>query len=286
MSNALETGKTLLNIRSHMSGLTKTEQKVAHYILENAQDVIYQSVTELAERADTGETTVLRLCRKLKFSGFQDFKLSLAQDLVKPVEHLPMEIAEGDDPYIVSRKLISSHYQILEQTYELLQPVQLNRAIAALMAAANIEFFGVGSSGFTAQQAAQTFLRLGKPSGAITDPHFQAMKASLMSSNDVAVGLSITGSTKDTIDNLTLAKNAGATTIAITSNARSPIVKVADIVLLTVARENPFQGSSMSSKLSQITVIDILSVTVSLAMKGEASKYREITAKAIINKMY
>nr|WP_281067873.1 MurR/RpiR family transcriptional regulator [Cohnella thailandensis] len=286
VSNALETGKTLLNIRSHMSGLTKTEQKVAQYILENAQDVIYQSVTELAERADTGETTVLRLCRKLKFSGFQDFKLSLAQDLVKPVEHLPEEIAEGDDPYTISRKLISSHYQILEQTYELLPPEQLNRAVAALASAAAIEFFGVGSSGFSAQQAAQTFLRMGKPSGALTDSHFQAMKAALLRPKDVAVGLSITGSTKDTIDNLALAKKAGATTIAITSNARSPIVKVADIVLLTVARENPFQGSSMNSKLSQMTVLDILSVSVSLAMKGEASKYREITAKAIINKMY
>jgi len=56
-------------------------------------------------------------------------------------------------------------------------------------------------------------------------------------------------------------------------------------VLLTAARENPFQGSSMNSKPLQMTVLDILSVSVSLAMKGEASEYREVTAKAIINKM-
>jgi DNA-binding MurR/RpiR family transcriptional regulator len=286
LDSVLETGKTLLSIRSHMSGLTKKEQIIAKYILEHAQEVIYQSVTELAERAGVGETTVLRLCRKLKFNGFQDFKLSLAQDLVKPVERLPMEVAEGDDPHTISQKLIASHHQILEQTRELLQSEQLNRAVEALIAARHIDFFGVGSSGFSAMQAAYTFMRMGKNSSFTPDTHFQAMKASLMGPGDVAVGLSVTGSTKDTIDNLTLAKKAGATVIAITSNARSPIVKVADIVLLTVSRENPFQGSSMSSKLSQITVLDILSVAVSQGMKDEAFKNRERTAKAISSKLY
>ncbi|MBB6731308.1 MurR/RpiR family transcriptional regulator [Cohnella zeiphila] len=285
MDNVLENGKTLLSIRGHMSGLTKKEQKVAQYILEHAQEVIYQSVTELAERADIGETTVLRLCRKLKFNGFQDFKLSLAQDLVKPFERLPMEVAEGDDPVTISQKLISSHYQILEQTHELLQPGELNRAVDALIRADHIDFYGVGSSGFAAMQAASTFMRMGKNSCYTADTHFQAMKAALMKPGDVAVGISITGSTKDTIDSLTLARKAGATILAITSNARSPIVKLADIVLLTVARENPFQGSSMSSKLSQMTVIDVLSVAVSLGMKDEAFKYRETTAKSIANKM-
>jgi len=100
-----EMGKTLLSIRSHFNGLTKTEQKVALYILENAQDLIYDSVTELAEKADVGETTVLRFCRKMKFQGFQDFKLSLAQDLVKPTDHIHEEIAEDDAPLTLSHKL-------------------------------------------------------------------------------------------------------------------------------------------------------------------------------------
>lgn len=140
MPGTQEMGKTLLSIRSHLNGLTKTEQKVAHYILENAQDLIYDSVTELAEKAEVGETTVLRFCRKMKFQGFQDFKLSLAQDLVKPTDHIHEEIAEDDDPLTLSQKIIGTHLRTLEQTRELVSEEQLTQAIDALAEAANIHF--------------------------------------------------------------------------------------------------------------------------------------------------
>ena len=279
-------GKTLLNIHSNLNGLTKAEQKVAQYILDNASDIIYHSVTELAEKADVGETTVLRLCRKLKFQGFQDFKLSLAQDLVKPIDNLHQEITEDDDSTALNKKIIANHIRTLEQTRELAVSDQLGKAINALLGARCIYFFGVGSSGLTAMQAAHSFSRIGKLSSAKVDTHFQAMEAALMTKDDVAVGISISGSTKDTIENLTLAKKTGATVIAITSNARSPITKVADISLLMIARENPLQGSSLSAKISQLAVIDILNVAVSLQMKDEALKTREITARAISEKLY
>ncbi|WP_318249441.1 MurR/RpiR family transcriptional regulator [Paenibacillus sp. alder61] len=286
MSSEQGMGKTLLSIRSHLNGLTKTEQKVAHFILDHAQDVIYHSVTELAERADVGETTVLRFCRKLKFQGFQDFKLSLAQDLVKPSDRLYNEVTEEDDASTLNRKVISMHIGALEQTSELVNSEQLEQAIALLHQADNINFFGVGSSGLTALQAAHSFSRIGKRSQAKTDTHFQAMAASLMRPGDVAVGISISGSTKDTIETLSLAKRAGAKIIVITSNARSPITKLADIVLLMVARENPLQGSSFSAKISQLVIVDILNVGVTLKIKEEALKFREVTAKAISDKLY
>lgn len=269
-----------------MNGLTKAEQKVAQYILDNASDIIYHSVTELAEKADVGETTVLRLCRKLKFQGFQDFKLSLAQDLVKPIDNLHQEITEEDDSTALNEKIIANHIRTLEQTRELAVSDQLGKAIHALLRARCIYFFGVGSSGLTAMQAAHSFSRIGKLSSAKADTHFQAMEAALMTKEDVAVGISISGSTKDTIENLTLAKKTGATVIAITSNARSPITKVADISLLMIARENPLQGSSLSAKISQLAVIDILNVAVSLQMKDEALRTREVTARAISEKLY
>lgn len=286
MSTIQGMGKTLLNIHSNLNGLTKAEQKVAQYILDNASDIIYHSVTELAEKADVGETTVLRLCRKLKFQGFQDFKLSLAQDLVKPIDNLHQEITEDDDSTALNKKIIANHIRTLEQTRELAVSDQLGKAINALLRARCIYFFGVGSSGLTAMQAAHSFSRIGKLSSAKVDTHFQAMEAALMTKDDVAVGISISGSTKDTIENLTLAKKTGATVIAITSNARSPITKVADISLLMIARENPLQGSSLSAKISQLAVIDILNVAVSLQMKDEALKTREITARAISEKLY
>ena len=281
-----EAGKTLLHIRSYYNGLTKTEQKAAQYILEHAPEIIYQSVTELASKADVGETTVLRLCRKLKFQGFQDFKLSLAQDLVQPMDYLHTEVTEEDDPSTLTNKIISAHILTLEQTRELVNPEELGKAIDILHHAKQIQFFGVGSSGLTAVQAAQSFLRIGKRGGANTDTHFQAVEAALLSDESAAVGISISGSTKDTNENLLLAKKAGAKVIAITSNARSPITKIADIVLIMVARENPLSSSSLAAKISQLSIIDLLHVGVSLRMKDQALKYKELTAKATSDKLY
>ncbi|WP_245640174.1 MurR/RpiR family transcriptional regulator [Paenibacillus dakarensis] len=281
-----EMGKTLLHIRSHYNGLTKTEQKAAQYIIEHAPEIIYQSVTELAGKAEVGETTVLRLCRKLKFHGFQDFKLSLAQDLVQPMDYLDTEVTEEDDPSVLTNKIVTAHIQTLEQTRELVHPEELGKAIELLYQAKQIQFFGAGSSGLTAMQAAQSFLRIGKRSGANADTHFQAVEAALLSDESVAVGISISGSTKDTNENLTLAKCAGAKVIAITSNARSPITKIADIVLIMVSRESPLESSSLAAKISQLSIIDLLHVGVSIRMKDQAQRFRKLTAKATSDKLY
>ncbi|WP_028550181.1 MurR/RpiR family transcriptional regulator [Paenibacillus sp. UNC451MF] len=286
MKTLHEAGNTLLSIRSYLNAMTKTETVVAQYVLEHPEKVIYQSVTDVAEQADVGETTVLRFCRKLGFKGFQDFKLLLAQDLVQPVTHTHEEVKSGDAPSVLAHKIIATHSRILEETGQLLDGHKLSQAIELMALAESIQFYGVGSSGLTALQAAHAFTRIGKRCDARQDTHFQAMAASLLSSNDVAVGISVSGSTKDTIENLRLAKEAGAKILCITHNARSPITKLADVELLMAARENPLQGSSMAAKISQLTVIDILYAGVSLQMGDAARKYQERTAKAVSEKLY
>lgn len=282
-----EVQDTLLAIRSHLNALTKTETIVAEYVLEHAAEVIYLSVTELAEQADVGETTVLRFCRKLGFRGFQDFKLSLAQDLVQPPTTFTKEaVSPQDDAQTLGHKVVASHCSILEETRKLLQPAQLEQAIGLLVNAEAIQFYGVGSSGLTAMQASHSFTRLGKKCDAKLDAHFQAMTASLLSEQDVAVGISVSGSTKDTIENLQIAKEAGAKIICITHNARSPITKLADVDLLMAARESPLQGSSMAAKISQLTVVDILCLGVELQLKDTAQTSRKRTAQAVSEKMY
>jgi DNA-binding MurR/RpiR family transcriptional regulator len=289
MKVANELGNTLLSIRSHLNALTKTEAVVAQYVLDHPDEVIYLSVTDVAKQADVGETTVLRFCRKLGFRGFQDFKLLLAQDLVQlvqPLGHTHEEVNADDDPSTISQKIIALHNRILENTGRLLDGNKLGQAIELLVAAETIHFYGVGSSGLTALQAAHSFSRIGKRCDAKQDTHFQAMAASLLTKKDVAIGISISGSTKDTIENLRLAKEAGAKVICITQHALSPITKLADVDLLMAARENPLQGSSLSAKISQLTVIDILCTGLSLRLQETAHASRVRTAKAVSEKLY
>ena len=285
MGEVSGTPHTLLVIRSHLNSFTKTERKVAQYVLENTEEIVYLSVTELAERVDVGETTVLRFCRKLKFKGFQDFKISLAKTAIHSSNHTHKEIQEDDEVGVLRDKVIQSHNRVIEDTRELLHPVKLEQAIDYLVHAEFIQFYGVGTSNLTAIQAAHLFTRIGKSSDAKQDTHFQAMTAALLTKKDVAVGISVSGDAKDTIDNLKIAKQAGARTICITSNARSPITKIADVDLIIAVKENPLHGSSITSKMAQLSAIDVLYTGVMLRTKETALKYRERTAKAVSEKL-
>lgn len=286
MKTEAEIKNTLLTIQSYLSSLTKAEGIVAKYVISHSTAIIYLSVTELAEKSNVGETTVLRFCRKLGFRGFQDFKLSLAQDLVQPVDHYHEEVVEGDGATTLANKVVSSLSRGMEETRDMLDSAQLEQAIQLIVQAKKVHFYGVGSSGVTALEAAHSFTRIGKSCDATQDTHFQAISASLLSKEDVAIGFSISGSTKDTNDNLRIAKEKGASIICITHNARSPITKLSDVDLLMAARENPLQGSSLLARISQLAIVDILCTGVSMHMKDRAIEFREKTAKAVSEKLY
>lgn len=285
-NNEGQTGSTLIRLQSLFLALTKSERKVAEIVITQSEKVIYFSVTDLAEKAGVGETTALRFCRKIGFKGYQEFKLALAKELVSPIKNLHEEINDEDSPIAIARKVTETNTRALRDTLSILNNEQLDAAVNALLQARNIHFYGVGASGMTALDAKYKFLRIGLSVDAFNDSHMQAMAATTLARGDVAVGISVSGSTKDTVDSLTLAKEAGATIICITHHARSPITRRADIVLLMAGKEGPLQGGALTSKIAQLHVIDILCTALSMNIKDKALEYKEKTAKAVINKIY
>jgi len=285
---AAQAGKTntLLHIQSLLPSFTKAEQKVAQIVLAQTESVIYSSVIDLAEKADVGETTVLRFCRKIGFRGYQEFKLALAQELVNPVKNLHGEVGEDDSLGIIAQKVTATNRQAIEDTNALFDMELLERCVELLHTAGTIHFYGVGTSAVTAQDAKYTCLRIGLRVDAFTESHLQAMAAATLGPGDVAVGLSVSGSTKDTIDSLKVAKEAGATVVCITHYRRSPITNVADITLLTAAQEGPLQGGSLAAKMAQLHVLDVICTALTMRNKEKALQYKERTAKAVLERKY
>lgn len=277
---------TLLLIRSLYPSLTKTEKKIADYVLRSPDEVLYATVTDLAEKSDAGETSVLRFCRNLGFTSYQEFKLSLAKDLVTPLKHQGSEIDEEDDLAAVAQKMTLENAASLEHTLSLLNMKDLQKAVEAIVRSNRIFFFGVGSSAMTALDAQYRFMRLGFAGEAVTDPHVMAMNAVLMTDQDVVFGISTSGSTKDLVDAVRLAKENNVFFICLTSHAKSPITKYADSILLIQAKETPLQGEAFSSKIAQIHVLDILSTAVALQAKERAHRAINRTAQAVQDKLY
>ncbi|XEC97387.1 MurR/RpiR family transcriptional regulator [Paenibacillus tarimensis] len=286
MKKNTNTASPLVMISSIYNALTKAEQKVADVVLASTEETVYASVTDLSEMADVGETSVIRFCRKLGFRGYQEFKLAVAQDLVGPADNVHGRIEETDDIGTISKKITSYNSKALTDTRDLLDELQLQRAADALIRGGKIYFFGVGSSGNTAGDAKYRFMRLGFNVDCATDSHIIAMNCALVSREDVVVGISTSGSTKDLVDAIRLAKGNEAFVICITNHARSPITHYADAILLASSRETPLQGGAFSSKLAQIHVLDILSTLVTLRKKDQTSGSIEKTAKSVVEKMY
>lgn len=270
-------------ISSYFPSLTKSEQKVATVVLEQMEKVIYYSVTDLADAAEVGDATVLRFCRKIGLKGYQEFKLAIAKDLTTTTNE-----EENGLGHSTSLTMSIAQYtkNAIDETVNMLDEEMLQRTIDLFDRSNSIHFFGVGTSGLTALDAKSRFLRIGRRIDAIVDPHLQAMTAATLDVGDVVVGISVSGSTKDTIDALQLAKENGATVVAITYYARSPITKTADFVLISGGKESPLEGGSLAAKMSQLFIIDVLCTGLALKNKNYSLDMKQKTAQAVVGKIY
>jgi len=277
---------TLLMISSVYSSMTKAEKKVADAVQNNPEEAVLSTVTDLAETAGVGETSVIRFCRALGFRGYHEFKLSIAQDLVNVPNYLNGEIDESDNTMDIVRKVTMNNENILKNTLDLLDIEQMTRAVDAIIAADKIYIYGVGSSGITALDTHYRLMRLGMKVEAQRDAHIIAMSAAMVQKGDVVIGISTSGSTKDLVDPLKQAKENGARVICLTSHAKSPITNNADIVLLIPTREMPFQGGALSTKMAQIHLLDIMSTLITTLKKNETNESIRKTANAVADKLY
>jgi DNA-binding MurR/RpiR family transcriptional regulator len=277
---------TLLSIASLLPSFTKSERRVADVVLQDAEAAVYSSITDLAEKANVGETSVIRFCRKLGFQGYQEFKLSVAQQLSSPAEQMVGEIEESDSLSAIMHKRTAQNARTIQNSSSLLSEHSLQAAINLFLQARTITFLGVGSSGLTALDAKYRFFRLGLQVNAETDTHTMRMIASLAGTGDVFMGISTSGSTKDLVDAFRIAKGNGASTICLTGHARSPITQFSDTVLLTASKETPLQGGSFAAKLAQIHALDLITTILALQLKDVAYDALEKTAKSVLDKLY
>jgi DNA-binding MurR/RpiR family transcriptional regulator len=274
-------------IRSSYNSFTNTEKKVADYILENIKDVIYMSITDLADACNVGESSVFRFCKTMDLKGYQEFKIALAHSLSldegAPV--LSSEITKQDTIGDLSSKILTTNVNALTETFNLINENEISKAIDAMINANRVHFFGVGASLMTAMEAKNKFMRITNKTECSLDSHLQIMTAALLTEEDVAILISYSGSTKDTIDVAKLAKENRAKLICITRFAKSPLTNYSDITLLCGSNEGPLQGGSLSAKISQLYLLDILYAEYFRRTQRESTINKENTAKSVIEKM-
>lgn len=255
----------LTRIRAALPQMSRTAARIAAYVVDNADDVVGMSITDLAAATDASEGSVINFCRGIGLSGFQHLKLSLAQEIVQPVQFIHEDLDREDTPETVCRKVFHSGVQALRDTLSVLDPKAMAAAVDIIRQARRVEIYGIGSSAPIAEDAHYRLLRIGVDARVVIDSHVQAISASRCDKDVAVLTISHSGSTNETVASTRLAHEAGARTVVITNFGRSPIQAYADVVLFTMARETRFRTEAMTSRIAQLCVIDALIAALALA---------------------
>lgn len=272
----------ILKIQTNYNQLTKAEKKIADYILENKENVIYMSITELANACEVGETSVYRFCRTMKFVGYQEFKMELSLYLASNETGTSKE--QEDIGFEKERML--RQIEAIEETYQLLDIKSITRIVEMMEEASSIYFFGVGGSAQTAQDFWSKFLRITPKVRLIQDAHMQAMATSLLTKKDLVFLVSYSGATKDIVNIADIAQGVNAKVAGITRYQNSPLTKYTDEILLCGSKESPLEGGSLTVKTSQIYILDLLYSTYYQRNKESSMKNQHKSSQAVVDRLF
>ena len=242
-------------IRSMLDSSSEAEKKFARYVLAH-EDVIYQSISEVIEDSGAGYGTVIRYCKKMGCSGFQDFKIRLAAEsslINQKSNDKKKEVEAGDllEPYITH----------LRNTARILDQQQIIKVAKSIIEAQRILVIGAGGSYPTALELTYRLTRFGFCVVAEMDEHMQAIRASTLGKEDLLIVVSFSGSTKGILDTAQIAKNNRTKIVAITNYLRSPLVKLAEYYLLTAIWEQALDAEIVT-RIPSNFIIDILTTTI------------------------
>jgi len=287
-----EVSDILVRIRGSLPSLRPAERRVAEAVLADPAATAELSISALARQCATSESTVMRLCRSLGLDRFPEFRLALARAATRAeTRHgdgvqLTGDISPTDTLADIVAKIGFSDARAIEDTTSTLDLDALRGAADAVARARRIDIYGTGASGFVCLDLHQKLHRIGLFASAWLEPHAALTSAALLTDQDVALGISHTGTTIDTIEPLRLAGSRGATTIAITNFGGSPITEGTGLVLTTAARETTFRSGATSSRIAQLAVVDCLFVAVAQQSYDRTVRAIENTFAAVHDRRY
>jgi DNA-binding MurR/RpiR family transcriptional regulator len=265
---AVELSRPLLSyLRGSLESLQSTDRTIADRVLEDPEKIVTSSISEVREACGVSVGSIVGFCRRLGLTGFADFKIALARDLAQAGLSSRKSPQNGS----LFEKVFHFHSESLIETLQLNPASLLERIAQVLEKARKIEFFSIGLSYPVAYTAASKFLLIGMQASAQADSHMQLISATQLRAGDVAFGISCSGTTRETVQCLEVAKDRGATTVCLTNAVNSPITLPSDMCLHATPSEIKYFQAPLASRITQLALIDALFVAL-------ASKHRNKTA--------
>jgi DNA-binding MurR/RpiR family transcriptional regulator len=271
-------------IRMMMPHLTPLEARVVDMMLGRRDFDETTSLKTVAADAGVSEAMIIKITKKLGFSGFKDFRSGIVDYNRLPTAELHQELSPDDTGAEIAQKVFRSSIHALEETLSILDPAAFEKAADLIFNARQRDFYGIGGSAQIARDVSHKFLRIGVRTSVFDDAHMMLMSAALLGEGDVAVGFSHSGTTTAVIEPLELARRRGARTIALTNYATSPLASIADVVLCSTAQGSPLLGENAAARIAQLIILDAVFVAVAQRDLKAAERNLAATRDAVAAK--
>ena len=271
----------IFKIKEGFNSFTNTEKKLAEYIIKNKDEVVGLSAQELSSKADISPAAVVRFSKTLGYKGFTALKVDLAKDRDERDDETSVIINEDDSLKDIIRKVKVSNISSIDETIGLMNVDTMKNIIEAMINAKRIYLFGIGASGLVALDLQQKLLRINKSTLYQIDPHTQIASAVHIEKEDVAIGISYSGETKEVNVPLKIAKEKGAKTIAITRYNKNSLSKISDYAIYLPNYEKEFRFGAITSRIDALTIVDILYLGVARNEFKQTKEYIKSTREAI-----
>lgn len=255
-------------IRANLPHMSGAMTKIAQLLLENPALPLELSITELAGRAGTSAATVTRFCRLIGYEGYVPLRVGAAADVGRSsaqeaAEHdVRRAFDPADSPHEVIRTLLAAHVAALQSTADLIDTTLVERVAAAVATSDHVDIYGIGGSASMGSELQLRLYGIGVNAHAWSEAHLGLTSAALLRGSTVAIGISNTGRTKETIDMLSLAKSSGALAVAVTGDPNSPLAAVADMHITGYAPGEYLQPDDLSARYAKLFVLDLLYLMV------------------------
>ena len=231
---------------------TKKEKIVADFVLSRRDDTVYMSITEVADLSKAGYGSVIRFCKRLGYSGFQDFKVHLAENIAVNKTHRKRGAKNS-----AIDQIAESSINDIRNTLQLLSREDVDYAASLLSNANTVLTIGCAGSFIVAKELEYRLMRFGINAMAISDNHIQSIRSATLGPKDVALLISFTGSTQEILRVGKTAKKSGAKIGCLTNFAQSPVAEISDFRLVTGIHVDPLKAEVVS-KVAIDFVIEVL----------------------------
>jgi DNA-binding MurR/RpiR family transcriptional regulator len=239
--------------------LTASEKKLANFVVANSAKAQRMSISELAQECSVAGATVSRFCRRLGYSGFSSFRLALSSAGGKAAASpLAGEVQPEDSVREMCDKVAGTNIDAINDTRELIRELDVQAAADAILASDKVICMGQGGSMLMAQEAAHLFSTAFSGFFPVNDSHMQAITVSQLTERDMLLYFSYSGSTKELLDLLRIARKRRVKSLLITRYPHSPGAALADMVLQCGSIEGPLQLGSVAARMAQLYLVDVL----------------------------